>query len=247
MQWSDEGIVIGTKRFGESHLIASVLTRSHGRHLGLARENAKMVSAFQPGTKLALLWKARLAEHLGTWSGDSIFSPLADVLENGVLLTALGSACALAEIALPERQPHPNVYDAFHHFMYALGTTAWPDAYIHLERVLLANAGITLDFSHCAATGTTEDLIYLSPRTGRAVSREAGTPYHDKLLPLPPFLTQTLDQNTERKAEDILNALDMMETFLARFILGVDHLKMPEARERLKAKLRRQQQRARAA
>lgn len=245
MQWADEGIVINTKRFGESHLIASVLTCSYGRHLGLARKNTSITSIFQPGTKISLHWKARLCEHLGTWSGDFMFSPLADIFDNGLLLAALSSACALIEIALPEREPHQDVYHAFHHFIYALNTPAWPDSYISLERVLLGNAGITLDFMRCAATGATADLIYLSPRTGRAVSREAGLPYHDKLLLLPPFLTQNLDQNIERKAGDILKALDMMETFLARFILETHHLKMPAARERLKAKLCHQLQGAR--
>ena len=240
MQWVDEGIVINTKRFGESHFIASILTCSHGRHLGLARKNAHITSIFQPGTKISLHWKARLSEHLGTWSGDFVFSPLADIFEKGLLLAALGSACALIDVTLPEREPHPDVYHAFHHFIYALNTPFWPDSYIYLERVLLENAGITLDFSRCAATGMTEDLVYLSPRTGRAVSREAGLPYHDKLLLLPSFLTQNPYQNTERKAEDILEALDMMETFLTRFILDTHHLKMPNARERLKAKLQHQ-------
>ena len=98
MQWVDEGIVINTKRFGESHFIASILTCSHGRHLGLARKNANITSIFQPGTKISLHWKARLSEHLGTWSGDFVFSPLADIFEKGLLLAALGSACALIDV-----------------------------------------------------------------------------------------------------------------------------------------------------
>ena len=241
MHWSDEGIVINTKRYGENRLIASVLTLNHGRHLGLLRQNPKINYAFQPGCLVSVRWNARLEEHLGHWTHDTIYSPLAEVLNDSLLLAALSSACALIEISLPERQSHRDIYQSFKQFIYALSTPLWPDAYIFLEHTLLANAGIKLDFHQCAVTGSTDNLIYLSPRSGRAVSRDIGAPYHDKLLTLPSFLTQSFDQSATRPSEDILKALEMMENFLERFILNVHHLKMPEARHRFKDKLKRQQ------
>ena len=189
---------------------------------------------------MTVRWNARLEEHLGYWTSDVIYSSLADVLDNRLRLSALNSACALIEILMPEREPHEDIYISFENFIYALGTNLWPDAYINLERILLANAGVKLDFSACASTGSTEDLIYVSPRSGRAVSREAGKPYHDKLLTLPPFLTHNFDQSIIRDAKDILNALEMMENFLKRFILNVHHLNMPDARHRFKDILKRQ-------
>ena len=241
MHWSDEGIVINTKRYGENRLIASVLTRDHGRHLGLLRQNPKTTLSFQPGCKMLVRWNARLEEHLGHWTSDIIYSPLVDILDNRLRLAALNSACALLEISMPEREPHEDVYQSFETFIYTLSTHLWPDAYIDLERTLLTNAGIKLDFSQCASTGSKENLIYVSPRSGRAVSKDAGKPYHDKLLTLPPFLTENFDQSKVRDAKDILSALEMMENFLERFILNVHHLKMPDARHRFKDKLKSQQ------
>ncbi len=243
MQWSDEGIVIHTRRYGENKLIASVLTLHHGRHLGLLRQSSKINTIFQPGCILSVKWNARLLEHLGHWTSDLLYSPLVEVFDDSVRLAALSSACALIEISLPERELNVDIYQSFKNFIKDLITNAWPDAYLQLEATLLSHAGINLDLTHCAATGATEDLIYLSPRTGRAVSRAAGAPYHDKLLTLPSFLTQTLDPSEIRKPVDILKALEMMEIFLDRFIIGVHHLKMPEARSRLKARLRRYQER----
>ena len=242
MQWSDEGIVLTAKRFGEEELIVSILTRAYGRHLGLVKKRGQKGGSFQPGTKMTLQWKARLAEHLGAWSGDVVFSALAYAFTNSVLLGALHSASALLEMILPEREPHADIYEAFQSFIYSLPSSSWPEHYIALERVLLRNAGIVLDFTRCAATGTTENLIYVSPRSGRAVSQEGGAPYKDKLLPLPTFLRPAASQDHEKEPEDILQALEMTEPFLSKFILNIHHLKMPDTRERLKDKLRRQAQ-----
>ena len=241
MHWSDQGIIINIKRYGENRLIVSVLTQNHGRHLGLMRQNSKTKSSSQPGCKVMVGWNARLEEHLGHWTCDVGYSPLADILDDAIKLSALNSACALIEISMPEREPHDDVYGAFDAFIYALTTSLWPNAYVMLERTLLANAGIRLDFTTCAATGSTDDLIYVSPRSGCAVSRTAGDPYRDKLLTLPAFLTQDFEPSVMREAKDILAALEMMEHFLERFVLNVHHLTMPEARHRLKDKLKHQQ------
>jgi DNA repair protein RecO (recombination protein O) len=243
VRWSEEGIVINTKRLGENQFIASALMKNKGKYLGVVPARSKSTPLFQPGTKMLLHWKARLAEHLGSWSGDLLFSPLAQVFENSLSLAALSSACTLIDISLPEREPHPDIYESFHKFIYALGTSSWFDGYFALEQALLKNAGMVFDLSCCAATGVKEDLVYLSPRTGRAVSREAGAPYHEKLLKLPSFLIPSpFERQASKDTEDMIKALDIMEVFLNRFILEVHHLKIPSARHRLKDKLHYQLQ-----
>jgi len=190
MEWSDDGIVMGTRRHGESSAIVEVMTRAHGRHLGLVRGGSasRLRPLLQPGNTLHVVWRARLDEHLGNFTVDAIN------LRAGTLMTSAHAIYALTHLAalvrlLPERDPHESVYDALGNIFEHLDVPVIAAALIvRFELELLSELGFGLDLSSCAATGATDDLVYVSPKSGRAVSREAGAPYADRMLHLPAFL-----------------------------------------------------------
>ena len=187
MDWSDDGIVLAARRHGESSAVVQLLTRGQGRHAGLARGGAgsRGRGIYQPGNLVAARWRARLPEHLGSYTCELAHSYAAALLDDPLRLAALASACAVAEAALPERHPYPKLYGAFIALLDGLdGEPQWAAVYARWELGLLDELGFGLDLSRCASTGVTENLSYVSPKSGRAVSREAGAPYRDKLLPL---------------------------------------------------------------
>ncbi len=192
MDWRDEGILLAVRAHGESSAIIETLTREHGRHAGLVRgaRGAKLAPVLQPGTQLALDWRARLAEHLGHFRIEPVRSRAAAIMADRTALAALNAIGALLVTLLPEREPNPEVYHRTVALADALaeGTWDWPARYAHWELALLTALGFGLDLSACSATGATEDLVYVSPRTGRAVCHDAGGAWADKLLPLPAFL-----------------------------------------------------------
>src|SRR5512132_1692127 len=184
MEWSDEGIVLATRSLGETSVVLSLLTRAHGRHSGLVRGGGgrRTRGLLQPGNRLAARWRARLADHLGTMSCEPGHVLASAVMADRGRLAAVAAACAVTETALPEREPLPEL-------IAAVETAAgWRAAYVRWELGLLTERGFGLDLGRCAATGTTDDLAYVSPRSGRAVSAAAGAPWKDRLLPLPAFL-----------------------------------------------------------
>lgn len=247
MQWKDQGIVIALKRFGENKTVATLLTSTHGRHLGIVRLGKKAENAVHLGTLYEASWYARLSEHLGSWRLENIYSSFATVFQDPTRLEALNTACSLVNTTLPEREPHKEVFNALMHFINSLGQEAWSWALIDLEHMLLKYAGITLDFSRCAATGITHDLTFLSPRTGRAVSRNAALPYKDRLLELPPCLTEAKSRDIPLSSKELLSVLKLNEYFLERYLFGLHGLQLPEARGRLKSRLARQCYEMRAA
>jgi DNA repair protein RecO (recombination protein O) len=192
MDWRDEGILLAVRPHGESSAIIETLTREHGRHSGLVQggNGAKMSPVLQPGTQLSLEWRARLSEHLGNFRIEPVRSRAAAIMADRVALGALNAIGALLVALLPEREPNPDVYDQTVLLADALaaGEWDWPARYARWEVALLTALGFGLDLTRCGATGVTEDLVYVSPRTGRAVSRETGGAWADKLLPLPAFL-----------------------------------------------------------
>jgi DNA repair protein RecO (recombination protein O) len=192
MEWSEHGIVIGTRRHGENDTILEVVTRERGRHLGLVRggRSRRLRPILQPGNVLALTWRARLDEHLGNFSAEPVVEH-----SSGLVATragAYGLALAAAHLRLlPERDPHPRLYAAFASMLDELGGPERAgEVMVRFELLLLDELGFGLDLESCAATGQRDDLVYVSPRSGRAVSRAAGAPYRDRLLPLPQFLLQ---------------------------------------------------------
>ncbi|MGH7095372.1 MAG: DNA repair protein RecO [Stellaceae bacterium] len=238
MEWRDSGFILTARRHGESAAIVEVLTAEHGRHAGLVRggQSPRRRALLQPGNEVAMAWRARLAEHLGTIECELVRAHAARFLDDPERLAALAAAAALVAEALPEREPHGDIYRSFAALIAALDSSrTWPCDYVAWECDLLAALGFGLDLSCCAVTGTTDDLVYVSPRTGRAVSREAGRPYHDKLLPLPDFLIR--DVPAGRPA--IVAGLALTGHFLYRHLLLPQGRNLPEARARLAERMRR--------
>ncbi len=190
MQWSEEGCVLSLRRHGETSTLLEIFTSQHGRHLGLVRggRSQRMRSQLQPGNKLIVTWRARLPEHLGTFTIEPLQLRAAVLMDNPLRLAALSSLCAFAGL-IAEREPHEQLHQAFEIVIDALeNDDVWPALMIRWELGLLEEMGFGLDLKTCAATGTTDNLIYVSPKSGRAVSEQAGLPYKDKLLVLPAFL-----------------------------------------------------------
>ncbi len=236
MEWADEGIVLSVRPYGETAAIVEALTHLHGRHLGLVHGGAsrKARAMLQPGNSLHITWRARLNEHLGSFHAEPLRARAGALLERRDALIGLNAFAAMAAAVLPEREPHIGVYGAAEVLLDAMAEqdfAHWAALYVRWESGLLDELGFGLDFSRCAATGAIDDLIYVSPRSGRAVSREAGVPYADRLLKLPPFLLGP--QNPGPSAADILQGLKLMAYFLLDRVLQPHGEDLPQARIRL--------------
>lgn len=237
MDWTDDGIVLGARRHGESSLVVSVLTHGHGRHAGLVRGGAgkRGRALYEPGNRLRVTWKARLTEHLGNFACELVAAESARVLDDAGRLAALTAACAVIEAALPEREPHPGAYDGLVALIDALRGEGYEAAYARWELALLTELGFGLDLARCAATGRSERLTYVSPKSGRAVSAEAAEPYRDRLLRLPRFLIE----DGPAAGADLLDGLRLTGHFLAAHVFAVRPGGVPAARGRLVDRLTR--------
>ena len=237
MDWRDTGFVLTARRHGESGLIVELLTEAHGHHAGLVRggQSPKKRALLQPGNLVAVTWHGRLPEHLGAFEIELLRAHAAGLIDDADRLAALSSAAALVALALPEREPHGDVYRDFGRLIGALDSTGWAVDYVAWECALLAALGFGLDLTTCAATGVNDDLAYVSPRSGRAVSHSAGEPYRDKLLPLPAFLWRA----TVAEPADIVAGLALTGHFLHHHLLEPQGRALPEARGRLVDRLRR--------
>ncbi len=238
MDWQDEGIVLSVRTHGETSAILELLSREHGRHLGLVRggRSRRQRPVLQPGNLVQATWRARLSEHLGQYTVE-LGEPFAvHALEDRLALAGLTTLTALARL-LPERDPHGGLFEACLVVLRHVGDPEiWPGLLVRWELALLNELGFGLDLAACAATGEADDLTYVSPNTGRAVSRGAGDPYAAKLLALPGFLA---DNGTrEPTPGDIAAGFALTGFFLEKHVLGPRALAMPEARLRLVAALR---------
>jgi DNA repair protein RecO (recombination protein O) len=238
MEWRDTGFVLAARRHGESALIAELLTREHGRHAGLVRggQSPRRRALLQPGNQVTASWRGRLPEHLGSLECELVEAHAVRFLDDPDRLAAVTAATALLLTALPEREPNAELYQSFAALLEALDSAeSWEQSYVAWECGLLAALGFGLDLGCCAVTGGTGDLAYVSPRTGRAVSRAAAAPYRDKLLPLPAFLWR--DSRAARS--DIAAGLALTGYFLLHHLLLPHGRQLPEARERLAERMRR--------
>jgi len=236
MDFTDDAIVLSARRHGEANLVLSALTREHGRHLGLVKGGAsrRQRPLLEIGNLLKVTWRARLEEQLGNFTVEPLGAVAATLLDDPLRLAALSAACAVADVVLPEREPHEDVYRATAALIDAISAaTDWPAAYVRWELALLAALGFGLDLSKCAATGETADLVYVSPKTGRAVSRAAGQGYHDRLLPLPLFL---IDAAATPDTADLLAGLRLTGYFLDRHVLHGPQAKDSATDRRLEAR-----------
>ena len=223
-EWQGPAVVLGVRPHGESGAVVSLLTEAMGRHAGLARGGASRAQSavWLPGNLVEARWVARLAEQLGALTGEMVHPAAALAMEDPLALALLAAACAVADGALPEREPHPRCFHGLVALIARLpdGPAALPD-YIRWEAELLGELGYGLDLGRCALTGGTEDLAWVSPKTGRAVSATAGAPWADRLLPLPRFLLgQSGPASRAELWTDSLAGLRLTGHFLGRDAFG---------------------------
>lgn len=238
MEWSEEGIILSVRKHGETNAIVELFTRSQGRYLGLVRggRSRRLRPILQPGNSVAAHWRARLPEHLGTMTVEASKVRVAVLIDDPLRLAALTSLCALVQL-IAEREPHERLYDATLLVLDALEEDGhWQPLLVRWELGLLDELGFGLDLTRCAATGTTGDLVYVSPKSGSAVSASAGQPYAGRLLALPGFLSGaggSVDLNA------LLDGFALTGFFLDRHVFAPRGIAAPEARERMISNLKR--------
>ncbi|WP_068876784.1 MULTISPECIES: DNA repair protein RecO [unclassified Phenylobacterium] len=238
MEFEDDAFVLAARTHGESGAIVELLTARHGRYAAhVAGGGSRRMRPFlQPGAQVLVRYRARVSDQLGSASLEPVGEGPGALFDDPLALAGLSAAAAVAAGALPEREPHPGAYLAFEALCSALAIPdIWPAVFVRFEAGLLQDLGFGLDLSKCAATGATDDLIYVSPRTGRAVSRGAGEPYKDRLLILPPFM---LGAQAGLAAGDVGAGLGLTGHFLEAFIFGPLNRPLPPARLWLLDRLR---------
>lgn len=239
MEWRDEGIVLGTRKHGETSAILEVMTRAHGRHLGLVRggRSRKQQPTLQAGNRIDVIWRARLDEHLGVFQAEPIELNAARLFDSACGVFALQTIAAHLRL-LPERDPHVSLYEALKVVIGHLDEPAAAGALVaRFELLVLEELGFGLDLLACTATGAHEELVYVSPKSGRAVSRAAGAPWHDKLLALPAFLRPGSGIPVDRPALE--DAFRLSGFFLDRSVYEPRGIPQPEARAAFLAALAR--------
>lgn len=221
MEWTDDGIVLGVRRHGESSAIVELLTREHGRHLGLVRGGAssRMRPLLQPGNSVRAVWRARLDEHLGIYAVEGTRLRAATLLASSHAVYGVTHLASLARL-LPERDPHQDIFAMLEHALDDFDDAGQAAVHIvRFELAMLGELGFGLDLGNCAATGETSDLVYVSPKSGSAVSRAAGEPWRDRLLRLPPFLRQNESASNGWSDQDLLDGFQLTGLFLLRHVL----------------------------
>jgi|SRR6185369_9928629 len=229
MNWTDEGIVIGVKRHGEANAILELMTREHGRHLGLVRGGfgSRMKPILQTGNAVSASWRARLDEHLGNYTVEPVRLRASDFFGSSHAIYGLSHLAALMRL-LPERDPHGGLYEEFDALLDRLGdAAAAAPQVVRFELQVLTELGFGLDLEQCAATGVRDELIYVSPKSGRAVSREAGEPWADKMLKLPGFLRV---QDELPIGLDVADGFALTGFFLERHVLQPRGLSLGDER-----------------
>ena len=243
MEWRDEGLIIGLKRHGESSVIVELMTQDHGRHLGIVKggRSRRMQPFLQPGNSIGVVWRARLEEHLGLYAVEPLRERAGEIMDSGLALAGLNLIGEWLRL-LPERESHAGLWALAEALSDNLADPhRAPPLMVRFGLTVLTELGFGLDLEHCAATGQAHDLEWVSPRTGRAVSRDAGAPYADRLLPLPPFLR--VEPGAERGAnappsrDDVFAGFRLLGQFLGRDVLNPRGMPEPEARLSYMARL----------
>jgi len=238
MQWTDEGIVIGVRRHGEASAILELMTREHGRHLGLVRGGfgTRLKPVLQTGNSVSASWRARLDEHLGNYTVEPMRQRASNFFGAPHAIYGVGHLAAMMRL-LPERDPHAGLYSVFEEILDRLEdpVLAAP-LVVRFELQLLTELGFGLDLEQCVSTGVTHELIYVSPKSGRAVSRTAGEPWADKMLRLPAFLR---DLDTEPAGRDLADGFALTGFFLERNVLQPRGLTLTDERAHFIAALNR--------
>lgn len=239
MEWTDEAIVLGVRPFGEHSAILEALTRTHGRHLGLLRSatSKRTRGVLEAGNRLAVHWRARLDQQLGNYDVEISSSRAALFFEDGLKLSGLSSACAVCSATLPEREGHERVYaalDGLLQLMPLVPSPTWITAYVRFELVLLEDLGFGLDLEACAVTGARDGLAFVSPKTGRAVTREGAGLFANRLLSLPAFL---FEPGGASGPSELAAGVQLTEHFLARVLADAHGRDLPASRQRFGEKV----------
>jgi DNA repair protein RecO (recombination protein O) len=230
MEFEDDAFVLAARAHGESGAIVDLLTARHGKFVAHVAGGAsrRMKPFLQAGAQVLVRYRSRISEQLGSAALEPVGEGPSALFDDPLALAGLAAAAAVASAALPEREPHPGAYLAFEALSRALlDPEIWPAVFVRFEAGLLQELGFGLDLSKCAATGAVDDLVYVSPRTGRAVSRAAGEPYRDRMLALPPFL---LSAQGGLGPGDVGAGLDLTAHFLEAFIFNPLNRPLPPAR-----------------
>ncbi len=227
MQWQEQSIVLSSKPFSENCRLVNVFNRSIGKTSGLVKRTK---SAIHVGDISDVTWKGRNADQLGTFKIETVFSPFSFVFENPLEILAIDSVCTLCSNGLPDRAPHGKLFDSVKQFLLELIHDNWLLNYVLFEKMFLSEVGVGLSLSQCAVTGKKDGLFYVSPRTGKAVTKEVGEKYKDRLFVLPKFL---LNADEDPSNEDILLALKITQHFLKIYFYGISSKELPMSREYL--------------
>ena len=230
MEWRDEGVILSVRRHGETSAIAEILTAGHGRVLGLVRggRSRQQRPVLQAGNAVQVVWRARLEEQLGTFVLEPLDLKAGAIMEEPFRLAGLATLSALAQL-LPEREPHPRVYEALRIVLDAIDNdTVWPALLVRWELGLLDELGFGLDLSKCGASGSREHLVYVSPKSGKAVSAEAGEPFRDRLFALPAFLRES---GAAAPGRDVIDGLKLAAYFLDRHLFEPRGVTFPEQQD----------------
>lgn len=242
MQWTDEALVLSVRAHGETAALVELFTAANGRYTGLVHggRSRRIRPVLQTGNHVDATWKARLSEQLGHVTVELRRGYAAEAMADPLALTGLSAITSMARV-LPDRQPHPSLYEITLFVLSFLDDpTVWPALYARWELALLDELGFGLDLTECAATGIRENLIYVSPRSGRAVSADAGEPYKSKLFALPPFLRGTATSGGVARG-DVLDALSLTGYFIEARALAPAEQAMPDVRQRLVEMLTRKE------
>lgn len=230
MEVQDDAFVLSARAHGDTGAVVELLTEHHGRRAAYVAGGAsrKMRPFLQAGARVLVDLRSRTSDQLGSARLEPVGEGPAALFDDPLALVGLNAAAAVAQGALPEREAHPGAFYAFEALMGAfVMPEVWPAIFVRFEGGLLEDLGFGLDLSRCAATGSMDDLVWVSPRTGRAVSREAGAPYADKLLALPPFM---LGAQAGLSEGDVKAGLDLTGHFLEQFVFHALNKPLPPAR-----------------
>lgn len=190
MNIKDIGVIIAKKPLKENTFIITVFTQNHGLYSGVIKESSKKSkSIYQEGNLVDFFWQARLHEHIGLARCELIKAYSGLILYDKTKLYAFNSIISLIKLSFQEREAHSVFFAFLLEYINNLVQNFSFQDYISFELVMLAESGYELSLDKCAVSGKKQDLKYVSPKTGRALSQEIGEPYKDKLLALPKFLT----------------------------------------------------------
>lgn len=240
MEWRDQGILLSARKHGETSSIIEMFTPNQGRHVGVVRggTSRKIAPILQPGAQLDVVWRARLEDHIGSFSVEPVRSRAAVAMGDRMALAGLNTVTALLSFCLPEREAHAALYDRTQALLDLLGQSdVWPLAYLQWEMGLLEEMGYALDLTACAVTGATEGLCYVSPKSGRAVSLKGAGEWADKLLPLPDVLRGEGEGTDAEIGQGFVTTGYFLERHLAQDLGGKP---LPEARARFVEAFNRQ-------